>query len=189
MIACGSHKYYDAYYRSFEGQRDREQVFYVVDTIKIADPIMVRENGDLFVLSLSAYENSSTKRIKDLYRETDVYIVGQEFFFYNYLSPKYKSRFYSSPIPFYNEPDEKIVINGKRCYKFKSPNVSFIMGIIKVGFYNAQMINSCGKWYELKNKEYMNSYYRIVFPILRETDNKVDNDSITMSTMISESES
>lgn len=67
MISCGSHKYYNEYYRSSEGQKDREQVFYVVDTIKIVNPIMVREKGDLFVLSQSAFEKSPTKKIKDLY--------------------------------------------------------------------------------------------------------------------------
>ena len=170
MISCGSHKYYNEYYRSSEGQKDRAQVFYVVDTIKIANPIMVREKGDLFVLSQSAFEKSPTKKIKDLYRETDVYMVGMEFFFYNYLSPKDKARFYSSPIRYYNEPDEKTIIDGKECYKFKSPDVSFILGLIKVGFYNAYMINSCGEWYEIKNREYMNSYYRIVFPVLENTE-------------------
>jgi len=39
-----------------------------------------------------------------------------------------------------------------------------------VGFYNAYMINSCGEWYEIKNREYMNSYYRIVFPVLENTE-------------------
>lgn len=31
-----------------------------------------------------------------------------------------------------------------------------------MGVYNAYMVNSCGEWYEIKNREYMNSYYRIV---------------------------
>lgn len=163
----GSDKHYDVHYSSSpEGKRDREQVFYVVDTIKIADPLIISEKGNMFVLSQSAYENNS-KSIKKLYRETDVYIVCvDESDFYDFLSSKHKARYRTFHEQFYSET-ESVTIKGKQCYKFKSPDVSFVLGLIKVSFFNVRMTQSCGDWYRLYNREYMNSYYRIVFPILK----------------------
>ena len=60
----GSDKHYDVHYSSSpEGKRDREQVFYVVDTIKITDHLIISEKGNMFVLSQSAYEKNP-KNIK-----------------------------------------------------------------------------------------------------------------------------
>lgn len=72
----GSDKHYDAHYsRSPEGKRDREQVFYVVDTIKITDPLIISEKGNMFVLSQSAYEKNPKKHQKTLQRNRCLYCL------------------------------------------------------------------------------------------------------------------
>ena len=163
-ISCVSHQYRDYYY--YDHRNENNQCFFVVDTIDIPEPIVVKEKGDYFIVSQSALENGA-KNIENLYHETDVYIANfDEFFFYKYLDKKFWPRYMHKAL-FYSDT-EKIIINGKTYDKFKSPNVSFVLGLIKVNYYNTVMANSCDDWYMIKNKEYKNSYYRIVFPILDE---------------------
>ncbi len=164
IVSCGSYQYRDDYYSV--NRNDNEQCFFVVDTIDIPDPIIVKEKGDYFIVSRSAIEKG-TKSIDNLFLETDVYIIGfEEFFFYKYLPHKALLRYMNKAF-FYSET-EKIIINDKMYEKFKSSNVSFILGLIKVNYYNTVMANTCGEWYMIKNRDYKNSYYRIVFPIIRE---------------------
>lgn len=164
VVSCGSYQYRDDYY--YEHRNDNNQCFFVVDTIDIPNPILVKEKGDYFIVPQTAIEKG-TNNIEDLFHETDVYIAGlDEFFFYKYLSKEEKvwSRFVNK-VSIYNDK-EKITINGKVYEKFKSPNVSFILGLIKVNYYNTVMAAMDRDWYMLKNREFKNSYYRIVFPIL-----------------------
>lgn len=164
-VSCGSYQYRDNYYY-IEHRNDNDQCFYVVDTINIPNPILVKEKGDYFVVSRTALEKD-TKNIEKLFHETDVYIAGlHEFFFYKYLSKKFWPH-YMHNASFYTET-EKITIDGKTYEKFKSPNVSFILGLIKVNYYNTVMETIDSDWYMLKNREYKNSYYRIVFPIIKQ---------------------
>jgi hypothetical protein len=172
IVSCGNYQYRDNYYY-LEHRNDNNQCFYVVDTINIPNPILVKEKGDYFIVSRTAIEKG-TKNIEKLFHETDVYIAGlEEFFFYKYLSKESKvwSR-YVNKVSLYSET-EQITINGKTYEKFKSPNVSFILGLIKVNYYNTVMETIDSDWYMLKNREYKNSYYRIVFPILNIEPNKL----------------
>lgn len=166
FASCGSYQYHDNYY-ALDHRNDNDQCFFVVDTINIPNPILVKEKGDYFIVSQSAIEKG-TKNIEKLFHETDVYIAGlEEFFFYKYLSKEVKVwSHYVNKVSLYSET-EQITINGKKYEKFKSPNVSFILALIKVNYYNAVMACMDCDWYMLKNREYRNSYYRIVFPILK----------------------
>ena len=167
-ISCVSHQYRDYYY--YDHRNDNYQCFFVVDTIDIRDPIVVKEKGTYFIVSRTAIENGA-KSIENLFRDTDVYIASfDEFFFYKYLSKEARvwSR-YVNKVSIYSET-EKITINGKIYEKFKSPHVSFILGLIKVNYYNTVMACMDCDWYMLKNQEYKNSYYRMVFPILTPVD-------------------
>ena len=81
-ISCVSHQYRDYYY--YDHRNENNQCFFVVDTIDIPEPIVVKEKGDYFIVSQSALENGA-KNIENLYHETDVYIANfDEFFFYKY---------------------------------------------------------------------------------------------------------
>lgn len=164
IVSCGSHKYRDNYFS--KNVKDRSQCFYIVDTINIADPIIVKEKGGFFIVSQTSLENNP-KRIRDLLCLSDVYILEfDEFFFYSFLSQKDRQRFLNTKLSFYSDT-EQTTIRGKTYMKFKSPNVSFVLCLIKTNFYNSVMENACGDWYMIKNKEFKNSYYRIVFPILK----------------------
>ena len=163
IASCGSYQYSDDYY--LEHRNDNDQCFYVVDTIEIPNPIIINEKGGYYIVSRNAL-GKKTKNIEKLFHETDVYIAGlHEFFFYKYLSKKVQLR-YMHKASFYTET-EKITIDGKTYEKFKSPNVSFILGMIKVNYYNTVMACLDCDWQMLKNREYKNSYYRIVFPIIK----------------------
>ena len=169
FMSCGSYQYHDNYY-ALDHRNDNNQCFFVVDTIDIPNPILIKEKGDYFIVSQTALEKG-TKSIDNLYHETDVYIAGfEEFFFYKYLPKEARiwSR-YVNKVSIYAET-EKITINGKTYEKFKSPHVSFILGLINVNYYNTIMACMDCDWYMLKNREYKNSYYRIVFPILKPVD-------------------
>jgi hypothetical protein len=171
VVSCGSYQYRDDYYSV--NRNDNEQCFFIVDTIEIPDPIIMKEKGDFFIVPKSALYKE-TKKIEDLYKNTDVYIACfDEFFFYKYLSKK-KLPQYVNRVSFYSET-EKITINGKIYEKFKNPNVSFILGLIKINYYNTVMANACGEWYMIKNRKYKNSYYRIVFPIIKQKRGYGDN--------------
>ena len=163
MSSCVCYKYRDSHYSL--NPKDRGQCFFVVDTIDIEDPIVVKEKGENFIVSRSVLEKND-KRISNIFREADVYIAGfYEFNFYNFLSKRDLPR-YLSKMSFYSETED-ININGRSCMKFKSSNVSFILCLINANYYNNVMANSCDDWYMIKNREYKNTYYRIVFPILK----------------------
>ena len=164
VASCGSYQYRDDYYSV--NRNDNEECFFVVDTIDISDPIVVKEKGDYFIVSRPALEKGA-KSIEELFQETDVYIACfEEYFFYKFLSKKFWPRYIHNNVTFYSETEE-ITINRKTYEQFKSPNVSFILGLIKVNYYNTVMAKTCDDWYMIKNRKYKNSYYRIVFPILR----------------------
>lgn len=88
-MSCGSYQYHDNYY-ALDHRNDNNQCFFVVDTIDIPNPILIKEKGDYFIVSQTALEKG-TKSIDNLYHETDVYIAGfEEFFFYKYLPKEAK---------------------------------------------------------------------------------------------------
>lgn len=164
IASCGSYKSMDNYY--IDHPTDRNQCFFIVDTIDIADPVIVREKGTDFIVSKKVLEERP-KSIKDLSRISDVYILEYDpFFFYRFLSSKDIQRFQGINISFYTETED-IVINEKMYKRFKSTNISFVLGLVKTYFYNTEMRNACNEWFMIKDHDYKNSYYRIVYPILR----------------------
>ena len=64
--------------------------------------------------------------------ENQYRIVGNQVF-NKYLDKKFWPRYMHKAL-FYSDT-EKIIINGKTYDKFKSPNVSFVLGLIKVNYY------------------------------------------------------
>ncbi len=146
---------------------DRNQSFFIVDTIDIADPVIVREKGTDFIISKKVLEEKP-KGMKDLSRISDVYILEYDsFFFYSFLSSKDMQRFQAINVSFYTDTED-IVIHGKMYKRFKSAKVSFILGLVNTDFYNAMMRNACGEWFMIKDKDCKNSYYRIVYPIIKD---------------------
>ena len=85
IASCGSYKSMDNYY--VDHPTDRNQCFFIVDTIDIADPVIVREKGTDFIVSKKILEERP-KSIKDLSRISDVYILEYDAFTDISFNPK-----------------------------------------------------------------------------------------------------
>ena len=100
--------------------------------------------------------------------ENQYRIVGNQVF-NKYLDKKFWPRYMHKAL-FYSDT-EKIIINGKTYDKFKSPNVSFVLGLIKVNYYgnlgtvlgdpllSRNILLYWNNYVSLRSKQYTSRYY------------------------------
>lgn len=138
--------------------------FYVVDTIKLENPIIVNDHGKKVICSKALLK--SIKIDKPFFKRPDVFILGEDLYYD--LNPKdYKK---------YQYPDDgnckitkldTLVGKGITLYKYKTDTVHFILGLINSNYYNTKHRTIDAEWYRIMNNDQKNSYYRIVYPICK----------------------
>ena len=178
LFSCSSHKAtYDFYY---EGQPNYKN-FYVVDTIRIDDPVIVAYDGR-FVCSRKLLD--TLKVDKNFFERPDVFLLGQvglhydldpaDFDKYSYpdygnckielkttLKTRFKTKFKKKRINIRLEFYEQQVY----LYEYETPPTFFILGLINANYYNNKHAAIDGPSYLIETKDQKTSYYKIVYPL------------------------
>ena len=163
LTSCTATKpIYDTYYKGEPNYKS----FYVVDTIKVENPIIIRGQGKEFVCSKSLVQ--STKINKKFFNRPDVFILGDNF--YCDLYPQdYKKYTYFDDGESEGHCEEikldTLINKIIRVYKYKTDSVRFILCLINANYYNNHYNTFDAPWYCIMNKDQKNSYYKIVYPL------------------------
>jgi hypothetical protein len=158
FVACVSHKIiYDIDYKGEPNYKS----FYVVDTIKIDDPIVIEFAGR-FVCSKKILD--TVKINKTFFQRPDVFILVDDLY-YDLLPVDYYKYFYpdygNCDIEFKTEISKtKIYL-----YEYKIPPAFFILGLINANYYNEKHRTIDGNWYRINTPDQKISYYKIVYPL------------------------
>jgi hypothetical protein len=179
LPSCVPHKaIYDSYYK---GEANYKR-FYVVDSIKIENPVIVWYFGR-FVCSRKLID--TVKIDENFFKRPDVFLLCDSWGLYfdlelvdydKYSYPAYgnckielkatlntelKTKFkirYKKSIKRYFE-EHKVYL-----YEYETPPAFFILGLINANYYNAKHASDEG-WYPIKTKDQKTSYYKIVYPL------------------------
>lgn len=108
--------------------------FYLVDTIKIDNPIVISSEkfGGRYVVSRATLEKYDNKR--EFFSRPDVFVYGDDF--YRVLPLKNYNRY---AYPKYDECDKFVqdfeIVKGLYVYSFKQDSLTFLLGFINANYY------------------------------------------------------
>lgn len=139
--------------------------FYVVDTIKIDNPVVFYKTNQsgMFVKSLKTIKEIK-RNIKKIVRNDETYIYGEDL--YRFFDDVKKIEMYKYP-DYGNCEFETESIEGKNGIVFKKFKIKpkrFILALINASFYDNQ-IKIYGKKKSVFNNYDKSLYYKIVFPL------------------------
>ncbi|MBA4276935.1 hypothetical protein [Flavobacterium sp.] len=158
IISC-SRSTYDINYKG----ESNYSYFYLVDTIKIKDPVRIHslKFGGQFIVSKSILKEYNNKI--DFFSRPDVFLLGNDL--YRDLPQKDYQK--------YAYPDNggcefvksQLEVQGLEVYELSSSSVSFLLGLINSNYFY-QKHNSYGSFAYPENKN-KKSYYKIVYPLCK----------------------
>jgi len=136
--------------------------FYVVDTIKIEDPVRIYSHkfGGPFVISRKLLKEYKGKI--EFFSRPDVFILDGDL--HRYLS--------SEDSPRYSYPERsggcdfirsEVIIKDLEVSEFENKSVSFLLGLINANFYYRKSDSYSSFAYGEKNEK--KSYYKLLFPL------------------------
>lgn len=137
--------------------------FYIVDTIRIDDPIRIHSEkfGGQFVVSRPVLKEYNGKR--DFFLRPDVFLLSGDLYWD--LPPglydKYKYPDYGGC----NLVKSESIQVGLEVYEYKSSSMEFILGLINGDFYNKR--HNSYNYFGLQKHDNKNAYYRVVYPLCR----------------------
>jgi len=162
-LIVGCHKRIRMYYDyNYKGESNYKNV-YLVDTISINDPIIIRYNGGRFIVPNQLL--NKTVKINDKFlKRPDVFILGDNF--YRDFNSKDSIKFVSYP----EEGGcgtEKITsdIENVEVFRYKSKSVKFLLELVNVNYYNKT--HNGYNTFEIENNDWKNSFYKVVFPLCK----------------------
>lgn len=158
IVSC-SRSTYDINYKGESNYSN----FYLVDTIKIIDPVRIHSSkfGGQFIVSKSILREYNNK--VDFFSRPDVFLLGSDL--YRDLPQKDYQK--------YSYPDNggcefwesQLDVPGLEVYELRSSSISFLLGLINANYFY-QKHNSYGSFaYPEKNNK--RSYYKIVYPLCK----------------------
>ena len=153
-------KYYPMSKSELDKNREYDY-FYVVDTIEIADPIIIRSPkvGGQFIISQSILHEYNGK--KEFFARPDVFILSYEL--YRVLPLDKFSKYQYLDFGGCSKINRENSEFGLQIYKYESEKVRFILGLINAKYYWLNYASY--DYYDLPDRFNLNTYYRIVFPI------------------------
>jgi|GEM_PF-1187962 lipoprotein len=155
--------YYDANYKG----EDNYKNFYIVDTIDIEDPVIIRNtSGCLFICSEATI--NSIRIDKSFFYRPDVFILGNNL--YDDLAPSDYEQYYYPDFGNCSIVSLDTLSRDKppiQKYKYNDDSVRFILGLINVNYHNKthQVMDGCT--FSIRSNDPKNSYYKIVYPICK----------------------
>lgn len=153
----------DRYDILYKGETNYK-TFYVVDTIKVENPIIINDGGKKVVCSKALLENIRID--KAFFKRPDVFILGEDLYYDLDLKDFKRYRY-----PAYGNCKNKTIEldiwigEGITAYEYQTDSVRFILGLINSNYYNTKHRTIDGGWYYIRSNDQKNSYYKIVYPI------------------------
>ena len=149
---------YDLHYKGETNYKS----FYVVDTIKIENPIIVNDHGKRVVCSKVLVKDIGIDEA--FFKRPDVFMLGEDLY-YDLNSKDYKKYHY----PDYGNCEEiklDTLINKQiTIYWYTTDSVRFILCLINSNYYNIKHRTIDSEYFRIMNNDQKNSYYKIVYPI------------------------
>ena len=159
LTSCSSKN--GIYDTSYKGESNYKN-FYVVDTIKLENPIIINCHGKKVVCSKELL--SKVKIDKMFFNRPDVFILGVDLYYD--LNPNDYKRYH---YPDYGSCEEVILdISTNKditAYKYTKESVRFILCLINANYYNKKHSTLDSAWYRIVNNDQKNSFYKIVYPL------------------------
>ncbi|MDM1045914.1 hypothetical protein HX004_14240 [Myroides sp. 1354] len=143
--------------------------FYLVDTIKILEPIRVysKKFGGPFVFSKAIL--NEYKLTSDFFERPDVFIYADDLY---YALPTKDYEVYRYPD--YGNCKHLVRENWNstdlEIYSFSEDSIVFLMGMINANYYYIKYRNSNNNHVKYKETDYKRVFYKIIFPY-----RKIDN--------------
>lgn len=137
--------------------------FYLVDTIKIEEPIVISSEkfGGRYIISRATLEKYDNKR--EFFSRPDVFVYGDDF--HQVLPYKEHTRY---AYPKYDECDKFVqdfeIIKGLYVYSFKQDSLTFLLGFINANYYYKTHSGFHVNIPDYREYDYKRNFYKIVFP-------------------------
>jgi hypothetical protein len=158
MIAC-SRNLYDA---SYKGEANYES-FYLVDTIKIVDPVRIHSQkfGGQFIVSKQILKDYNAKLA--FFNRPDVFLLGEDL--YRDLPQKYFSR---HQYPYNGEcgfVKSELQVPGLEIFEIKNSPQLFLLGMINANYFYTKHNSYVSFQFSDKNNKI--TYYKIVYQLCK----------------------
>ena len=149
---------------NFTGKSDYK-TGYIVDSIRIEDPVRIEslKYGGMYITSKSTL--SSFRNNRNFFLRPDVFIFGDDFYRDLPLNDyqKYKYPDYGNCILVKSD----IKIKGLAIYEFQNKPCFFILGLINAKYYNKKHNSFDIKSNIICNKNESLIYYKVVYPLCK----------------------
>jgi hypothetical protein len=159
LIFSCSGKMYNSNYK----EEPNYESFYLVDTIKIIQPVRIHSPkfGGQFIVSKQVVNVYDGKI--DFFQRPDVFLLGDDL--YRDLPLKKFNR-YSYPINGGCDfVKSEMVVNGLEIFEIKNSKETFLLGLIKADYFNTKHNSYVS--FHFSDKASKIAYYKIVYPLCK----------------------
>lgn len=157
LIGSCSRNLYDS---SYKGEPNYES-FYVVDTIRITDPVRVHSPkfGGQFILAKSVLKEYNDK-IEFFYRP-DVFLLGEDL--YRDLPPAYYNKYFYPNNGGCKFVKSHLTMAGLEVFEIKNPPQDFLLGLINANYFYVKHNSYVS--FQFSDRGSKIAYYKIVYPL------------------------
>ena len=147
----------------YNGEHEYES-FYLVDTIKIKDPVRIHslKFGGQFIVS-KAIINEYSKEGRKFFQKPDVFILGNDL--YRDLPKEKYGVFKYQDNGGCELVKSAVVSDDLEIYEYKQNSISFLLGLINGNYYYVKHNSYDAFAFHDKNKKF--NFYKIVYPLCK----------------------
>lgn len=135
--------------------------FYLVDTIRIQDPVRIHSAnfGGQFILSRDVLKEY--KQNREFFERPDVFLLGEDL--YRDLSPKYYNQYFYNNNGGCKYEKSTLKVGDLEIFEIKSTAGSFLLGLINANYFYIKHNSDVS--FQFCQKGGKIAYYKIVYPL------------------------